>query len=175
VNGIEVGSNTNIQDNAVVHVAKHSISGKPAPTLIGSYVTIGHCATVHACTIGDNVLIGMGATVLDGAKVESGSIVAAGAVVPPKAVVPTGEVWAGSPAKFLRKLEPEEKEFITTSAINYSSLADVHRFENGKTFEELFVEAKIEVDRHLASDPINTIHQMWDLDAQTLLATKSKK
>lgn len=41
VNGIEVGSNTNIQDNVIVHVAKHSIDGKPQPTIIGSNVTIG--------------------------------------------------------------------------------------------------------------------------------------
>eukprot|EP00955_Chlamydomonas_euryale_P069970 360633-Chlamydomonas_euryale.AAC.17 len=41
VNWIEVGTNTNIQDNAVVHVAKHSIDGKPAPTKIGNNVTIG--------------------------------------------------------------------------------------------------------------------------------------
>ena len=41
VNGIEVGSNTNIQDNVVVHVAKHSIDGTPQPTIIGSNVTIG--------------------------------------------------------------------------------------------------------------------------------------
>lgn len=175
VNGIEVGSNTNIQDNAVVHVAKHSIDGKPKPTIIGSNVTIGHCATVHACTIGDNCLIGMGATVLDGAKVESGSIVAAGAVVSPRTVIPSGQVWAGSPAKFLRSLEPEEADFISKSATNYAHLADVHRFENGKVFEELLVESRIEVDRYHASDPINTIHQMYELDAQTLLATKSKK
>ena len=37
------------------------------------------------------------------------------------------QVWAGSPAKFLRNLEPEEKEFITKSACNYAQLADVHR------------------------------------------------
>jgi hypothetical protein len=41
VNAIEVGSNTNIQDNAIVHVAKHSIDGKPKPTIIGNNVTIG--------------------------------------------------------------------------------------------------------------------------------------
>ncbi|KAG1657675.1 hypothetical protein FOA52_013769 [Chlamydomonas sp. UWO 241] len=175
VNHISVGSNTNIQDNTVVHVAKHSIDGKPAPTVIGDNVTIGHCATIHACTIGDNVLIGMGASVLDGCKIGSGSIVAAGAVVPPGKVVPPGQVWAGSPAKFLRNLEADEKDFISASASNYSKLADVHRFENGKTFEELVVESRIEVDRHYASDPINTIHQMYELDAQTLLVSKAKK
>ena len=115
------------------------------------------------------------------------------------------QVWAGSPAKFLRNLEPEEKEFIAKSASFYSELADVHRcecrpghfrsvrtvhcsesppnhclscvhaVENSKTFEELVVESRIEVDRYQASDPLNTIHQMYELDAQTLLATKSKK
>ena len=37
------------------------------------------------------------------------------------------------------------------------------------------MESRIEVDRYHASDPLNTIHQMYELDAQTLLATKSKK
>lgn len=50
-----------------------------------------------------------------------------------------------------------------------------HAVENGKVFEELLVESRIEVDRHHASDPINTIHQMVELDAQTLLVTKTKK
>jgi hypothetical protein len=45
VNAIEVGSNTNIQDNAVVHVSKHSIDGSARPTVIGSNVTIGEGLT----------------------------------------------------------------------------------------------------------------------------------
>lgn len=151
----------------------------------------------------------MGSIVLDGAKIESGSIIAAGSVVAPRTTIPSGQVWAGSPAKFLRKLEPEETEFLAKSASNYAQLADVHRcewhglegnavcraqfdrsvaamhvlnlfpccaaVENGKTFEELAVESRIEVDRFHASDPLNTIHQMYELDAQTLLATKTKK
>ena len=39
-------------------------------------------------------------------------MVAAGAVVTPGKTVPSGEVWAGSPAKLLRKLEEEEMGFI---------------------------------------------------------------
>lgn len=175
VNGIQVGKNTNIQDNVTIHVAKHSIDGKPAPTVVGDNVTIGHCATVHAATIGDNCLIGMGATVLDGVQVGSGSIVAAGAVVPPRTVIPSGQVWAGNPAKFLRNLSAEEQAFIAKSASNYAELADQHRFENGKTFEELYVESRIELERYLASDPINSVHQMWEFDRQTMLATRPKK
>lgn len=49
VNSIEVGSNTNIQDNVVVHVAKHSISGEVRSTSIGSNVTIGERSVRHAC------------------------------------------------------------------------------------------------------------------------------
>ena len=47
-----------------------------------------------------------------GLQVQQGSVVAAGAVVTPGKTVPSGEVWAGSPAKLLRKLEEEETGFI---------------------------------------------------------------
>lgn len=41
MNSISVGSGTNIQDNALVHVAKSNISGNVLPTTIGNNVTIG--------------------------------------------------------------------------------------------------------------------------------------
>lgn len=40
VNGITVGSGTNIQDNSLVHVPKSNISGKVLPTIIGDNVTV---------------------------------------------------------------------------------------------------------------------------------------
>lgn len=175
VNSIQIGTNTNIQDNVIIHVGKHSIDGSQNSVVIGNNVTIGHCATIHACNIGDNSLVGMGATVLDGCVVEPSSIVAAGALLTPKTVVKSGEVWAGSPAKFLRKLSPEEQDFVRNSACNYTELANEHRFETGKTFEELYVESHIELERYLASDPINSVHQMWEFDRQTMLATRPKK
>ncbi|MCH92856.1 gamma carbonic anhydrase 1 mitochondrial-like, partial [Trifolium medium] len=46
-------------------------------------------------------------------------------------------VWAGNPAKFLRKLTAEEISFISQSAINYSNLAQVHAAENAKPFDEI--------------------------------------
>mmetsp|Transcript_21856 Transcript_21856/g.37336 ORF Transcript_21856/g.37336 Transcript_21856/m.37336 type:complete len:307 (+) Transcript_21856:137-1057(+) len=175
VNGISIGSNSNIQDNVVIHVAKHSISGQPRPTVIGDNVTIGHGATIHACTIGDNSLVGMGATVLDGCVVEKESIVAAGAVLPPNTKVGTRQVWAGNPARKLRDMSIEEVDFLRASADNYSDLASVHQFENGKSFEEQYTELIIQRDRYLASDPANTIHQMWVFDKQTMLVVRPKK
>lgn len=40
MNSISVGKNTNVQDGAIVHVARHSL-GEPTATVIGDNVTIG--------------------------------------------------------------------------------------------------------------------------------------
>lgn len=58
INSIVIGDKTNIQDNAIIHVAKHSSSpGQPRPTIVGNAVTVGHGATLHACTVGDGCLV----------------------------------------------------------------------------------------------------------------------
>ncbi len=56
MNSIQVGSNTNIQDNAIVHVARHSIDGQPKPTIIGNNVTIGGCSGAGLGRAGTEVL-----------------------------------------------------------------------------------------------------------------------
>ncbi len=118
VHEIRIGSRTNIQDNAVIHVTRN-FSG----TYIGNYVTIGHAAIIHAATIEDECLIGMGAIILDGAIVKTGAMVAAGAVVTPNKVIPTGQIWGGNPARYMRDLSQEETDFLKISALNYVKLA----------------------------------------------------
>uniref|UniRef100_A0A383W0Z5 Gamma carbonic anhydrase n=1 Tax=Tetradesmus obliquus TaxID=3088 RepID=A0A383W0Z5_TETOB len=178
INAITVGDKTNIQDNVVVHVARHSLTSAPAggpkPTVIGSAVTIGHGATLHACTIGDGCLVGMGATLLDGVMLEPGSIVGAGAVVPPGAVVKSGEIWAGAPAKLLRKLSAEEKGFVAASADNYAKLATEHRIENGKLFEEVFLDAAIAEEREWRSLTDIDLHMGIARDDQTQLVLATR-
>jgi len=137
VNHIRVGSETNIQDNTLVHVAKTNVSGNVAPTIIGNKVTVGHSAVLHACTLEDESFVGMGATVLDGAVVEKGAMVAAGSLVTQKTRIPSGQIWAGNPARFLRNLTTEELSFIKVSADNYAGLGEIHAKENSKTFEEI--------------------------------------
>ncbi len=102
VHYIRIGNNVNIQDNVVIHATY-----KKSPTNIGSNVSIAHGAIVHGCTIRNNVLIGMNAVVLDDAIVESNSIIAAGAVVTKGTVVESGSVYAGSPAKKIKKISPD--------------------------------------------------------------------
>ncbi len=114
IHQIRIGKETNIQDNAVVHV-----TAETGPILIGDRVTIGHSAIVHGCTIEDNVLIGMGAIILDNAVIVEGSIVGAGALVTSRTVVPPRSMVLGSPAKVVRPLRDEEVVGIGYFADNY--------------------------------------------------------
>src|SRR5207249_6568226 len=50
INRIAIGHHTNIQDNAVLHLADD------LPCLVGHFVTVGHSAILHACTVGDETL-----------------------------------------------------------------------------------------------------------------------
>src|ERR1035437_2995367 len=83
VHSIRVGSNSNIQDCAVLHGQRNLY-----PVIVGDWVTIGHNATVHGCVVEDAVLIGIGATILNGSIIGTGSLIAAGAVVPEGTHVP---------------------------------------------------------------------------------------
>lgn len=116
-NTIVIGENTNVQDNAVLHVShRHALS-------IGDNVTIGHGAIVHGCTIGNNVLIGMGAIVLDGADVGDNCIIGAGALVTQNKVIPEGSLCFGNPAKVVREITDEERASILKNANEYSNEA----------------------------------------------------
>ncbi len=113
INYIEIGHHSNIQDNAVLHLADEY------PCIIGSHVTVGHSAIVHACTIGNEVLIGMGATVLDGAMVGDQCLIGAHALVTPGTKIPAGSMVLGAPAKVTRPLSPEERAKLKYWADKY--------------------------------------------------------
>ena len=114
VNSIRIGDRTNIQDGAVIHCTY-----KKAATFIGAQVSVGHRAIVHGCKIEDNVLIGMGAIVMDDALVEEGCIIAAGAVVLEKTICEAGHIYAGIPAKKVKKLSQEQILNLKKTADNY--------------------------------------------------------
>lgn len=103
VNSIRIGNKVNIQDGAIVHG-----TFEKAATSIGNNVSIGHRAIVHGCTIKDNVLIGMGAIVMDNAVVEENVLIAAGAVVLENTHCESGYIYAGVPAKKVKKMSPEQ-------------------------------------------------------------------
>ena len=61
----------------------------------------------------------MGSIVLDGAVIGENSIIGAGSLVTENKVIPSGVLCLGSPAKVVRELTKEEKEFIKHSAKSY--------------------------------------------------------
>jgi len=121
VHSIRVGSNSNIQDCAVLHGQRNLY-----PVIVGDWVTIGHNATVHGCVLEDAVLIGIGARVLNGCRIGEGSIIAAGAVVPEGTHVKPHTLWAGVPAKLRRELSEADHAKIIEYAQNYLDYLEIY-------------------------------------------------
>jgi carbonic anhydrase/acetyltransferase-like protein (isoleucine patch superfamily) len=110
---IEVGAESSIQDNVVIHCAKR------LPTVVGARVTVGHGALLEGCVIEDEALIGMGAIVLQHALVRAGALVAAGSVVPERAEVPSGVLVAGVPAQHKKQLSGSALAWTSHAADEY--------------------------------------------------------
>ena len=115
VNSIRIGNRVNVQDGTVIHTLyKKSVS------IIGDDVSIGHNVVIHGAKIENGALIGMGAIVLDHAVVGEGAIIAAGSVVLSGTQVEPGSIYAGVPAKFVKKVDSEQsKEMNQKIASNY--------------------------------------------------------
>lgn len=123
VNKIRMGNKVNIQDGAVVHCTYEQTE-----TVLGNNVSVGHRAIIHGCTIHDNVLVGMGAIVMDNAVVESNVLIGAGAVVLENSRLESGYIYAGVPAKKVKKLSEENfNHYINRIANNYVFYADWFR------------------------------------------------
>jgi carbonic anhydrase/acetyltransferase-like protein (isoleucine patch superfamily) len=124
---IRIGTGSNVQDGAVLHVDTGS------PCIIGDDVTIGHTAIVHATTVGNGVTIGMGAVVLSRSSIGDEAIVAAGALVPEDAVVESGALVMGVPARERRQLTAEERAASRENARRYVRNAVKYRAIVGVT------------------------------------------
>ena len=123
VNSIRIGNGVNIQDGSVLHTLYEKSTIE-----IGDHVSVGHNVTIHGAAIRDYALIGMGSTILDHAVVGHGAIVAAGALVLKNTVIGDGELWGGVPAKFIKKVDPEQaKELNVGYAQHYVMYSDWYR------------------------------------------------
>jgi carbonic anhydrase/acetyltransferase-like protein (isoleucine patch superfamily) len=129
VNSISIGNNTNIQDNSVLHVTHYGKYDKGAALHIGNHVTVGHQCILHACTIQDFCLIGMGSSVLDNTVIEPYVFLGAGSLVAEGKTLESGFLYLGRPAKKIRELTDEEKEFLGYSAEHYAKLKNQYLLE----------------------------------------------
>lgn len=110
---IEIGDNTNVQENSVLHV------DPGVPMKIGNGVTVGHKVMLHGCTIGDNSLIGINAVVLNGAKIGRNCLIGANSLVTEGKQIPDGSLVMGSPAKVVKTLTEEQQAGLLESAEVY--------------------------------------------------------
>jgi carbonic anhydrase/acetyltransferase-like protein (isoleucine patch superfamily) len=120
-NYIRIGSETNIQDNCVLHVESEFYGLE-----IGDRVTVGHNVVLHGCRIGSECLIAMGAIVLNNVQIGEGSVIAAGTVVPENTVIPPGSLCMGIPAAVRRNATEEDRERILRGAASYVRLKEIY-------------------------------------------------
>ena len=103
VNSIRIGNGVNIQDGSVLHTLYEKSTIE-----IGDHVSVGHNVTIHGATIKNYALVGMGSTI--------------------NTVIEPGSIWGGVPAKFIKKVDPEQaKELNQKIAHNYLMYSDWYK------------------------------------------------
>ena len=110
---IEIGTRSQIQDNATLH------TDPGFPLTIGRDCVIGHNVVLHGCTIGDSSLIGIGAIVLNGAKIGAHCLVGAGALITEGKTYPDNSMILGAPAKAVRATDDQMRAMIARAADVY--------------------------------------------------------
>jgi carbonic anhydrase/acetyltransferase-like protein (isoleucine patch superfamily) len=118
---ISVGTDSNVQDGAVMH------TDPGFPLTLAAHVSVGHQAMLHGCTVGEGSLIGIQAVVLNAAVIGKGCLVGAGAVITERKVFADGTLILGAPAKVVRELSAEERENLLKIAANYAARGAYYR------------------------------------------------
>jgi carbonic anhydrase/acetyltransferase-like protein (isoleucine patch superfamily) len=118
---IEIGGETNIQDNSVLH------ADEGLPCVIGRRVTVGHIAVVHGATVGDQCLVGIGARLLNGSSLGEGAWLAAGSLLTEGTTIPPWTLAVGVPARPLRELTAEEIARQDEGVDHYLRFANTYR------------------------------------------------
>ena len=116
---IEIGDNTQIEDNCVLHTGERQV--------IGNNVHIGHGAVVHCSRIGNNVLIGMNSTILDGAEIGDYCIIGANSLVRQGMKIPDKSFVVGIPAQIKGETSQDHIAWIDMGVKEYVRLAQEYR------------------------------------------------
>jgi len=92
---IDIGKDVLIADHVSMYDHDHKTSDNNFPYGQQGFISM-------PITINDNVWIGSHSVVLKGVSIGKNSIVGAGSVVTKS--IPEGELWAGNPAKFIKRI-----------------------------------------------------------------------
>lgn len=115
---IVLGERVNIQDGAILHGTYQQ-----SYTHLEAAVSIGHGAVIHGCYIEQGALVGMGAVVMDHAVVGAESLIAAGSVVLEGTKIASGYLYAGVPAKKIKRLDDRLLKMVRETPQRYMRYA----------------------------------------------------
>ena len=118
---IKIGKNTNIQENATIHVMHDH------PTTIGEGVSIGHNAVIHSKSIGDHTLIGMGSIIMGDTVIGENVVIGAGTMIEQGRKIPSNSLVYGNPAQIIRGLRDDEIEALKESSLRYRKVAEHYK------------------------------------------------
>ncbi len=106
---MRIGEFSSIGDSTVISTFTSLSIGVPSSVNIGKNVTVGSHCYLCSCTIDDECVISSGCQIMEGARLERGCMLAPNSVVSPGRLIPAGQLWGGSPATFIRELDPEQR------------------------------------------------------------------
>jgi carbonic anhydrase/acetyltransferase-like protein (isoleucine patch superfamily) len=113
---IHIGTNSNIQDGAVLH------TDPGIPLTVANHVTVGHQAMLHGCTIGAGSLIGIKAVILNHAVIGKNCLIGANALVTEGKNIPDNSLVIGAPGKIVRTLSEDEIAAMHRNTAHYMEL-----------------------------------------------------
>ncbi len=107
---IKIGENTGISNTVLysfnrIEIGRDVLIGNGCKIYDSDFHPIGRSGEMvsRQITIGDGVFIGAHSIILKGVTIGNQAVVGAGSVVTRD--IPAGEIWAGNPAKFIKKVE----------------------------------------------------------------------
>lgn len=122
---IHIGTNSNIQDGAVLH------TDLGTPLTVAANVSVGHQAMLHGCMIGEGSLIGIKATILNHSVIGRNCLIGANTLITEGKVIPDNSLVIGSPGKVVRTLTEAEIAALHANTAHYVEL--LARYADGLT------------------------------------------
>jgi carbonic anhydrase/acetyltransferase-like protein (isoleucine patch superfamily) len=81
---------------------------------------------LHGCILHDRAFVGLSATVMNGAVIEGDAMLAAGAMLTQGKRIEARQLWAGSPARFVRELDDAAIMGMRVGVAHYVLNAKAH-------------------------------------------------
>lgn len=134
---IVIGAGVNIQDACVIHTFPER------DVIVEDNCHVGHGSVLHGCTVRKNALIGISSVVMDHAVIGENAFVAAMAFVKSGTLVGADMLFAGIPAKEIRRLTEEELQWKSNGTMLYQRLAA----RSLETMKEVLPLQSVESDR----------------------------